>query len=134
MDAGLKDATTFVSKVSFAQAWHGGDPRYLAAIRDITMAISDDSQTYATGLTLREVLTQATASNVAKPPESHALTGTLSGKTTGQDRVQALIDRMRQNKSFEPKLGGTDAGKGHDVTFSIIFTYTPAQYLAAAKK
>ena len=45
------EARVFVDKVSFAQRWHGGNPRYLACLRDLTATLPDDHETYATNLT-----------------------------------------------------------------------------------
>ena len=124
----VADATAFVDKVSFAQAWHGGDPRYLAAVRDLTEAMGDDPDTYATGLTLREAPRSTNPNSVTstavKTPDINLLSGLLSGRTTDQEHVQTLLDKMRKNKAFsEPKLGGSDIGRAREVNFTITFSY-----------
>jgi hypothetical protein len=120
----LVDATAFVDKVSFAQAWHGGDPRYLAAIRDLTIAMGDDPDTFATGLTLREVVRTNVNSSTSKTPETNQITGVLSGRTVDQEHVQTLLERLRKNKAFvEPKLADSTSGRGREVNFSINFNY-----------
>jgi hypothetical protein len=124
-------AEAFVSRVSFAQAWHAGEPRYLACVRDLTNAIPDDGATFATSLVIREAVRSAaggaTASSPSNPKKSevHVLAGLLYGKTTDQQHVQIVLDRMKQNPAFTAvKLGGTqDAGRGQQVSFSITFDY-----------
>lgn len=129
----ITTATAFVSKVSFASAWHGGSPRYLACLRDLTTAIPEDGQTYATSVIIRETAKPPTGSstsnsNVApKANEIPTLSGLMYGKTSDQQRVQGIIDRMNRMPAVfkDVKLGGSDAGRGHEVSFSISFTYVP---------
>lgn len=123
----IKAAEAFVTKVSFAQGWHGGDPRYLACVRDITLAIPDDEQTYATGLVVRDEQRPTGSSGAPKPPASRSLTGQLTGKAPNQQRVQVVIDQMQRNRAFtQAKLGSTqNNGRNGEVAFSIDFTYLP---------
>ena len=104
-------AEAFVSKVRFAAGWHGDNPRYLAAMREVTMAIPDDEQTFATSLILREVAKQSAPAGTSSKPVSDpgTLVGQLSGKTTEHSRVEQILDRMRHMPAFtEVKLGGAD--------------------------
>lgn len=135
--AGIKDrrdsADAFVDKVSFARAWHGGDPRYLNCIRDLTSAMPDDGETYATNLILREmprpILPGGSTGPNGKPAPVavRELTGILYGKTSDQRHVEALQDRIGRTSTFvDVKLGGSDdAGRGREVSFSINFIYVP---------
>ena len=129
----LATATAFVTNVSFAQAWHGGDPRYLTVLRDLTNAMPEDGQTYATSITVHEAPhpkstgSGSPAANAAKQAEARNLLNQLFGKTSDQQHVQILLDRMKRVPNFtDVKLGGTqDLGKSHEVSFSITFTYVP---------
>ncbi len=130
----VKSANEFVTKVSFAQAWHMGSPRYLSCLRDLTLAIPQDGQTYALSLTLRENVppvsnsSGAAGSSAPKISTVRTLTGRLDGKTSDQRRAQQTLDQLKaMPKSFtDVKPGGTqDAGKGREVSFSISFTYLP---------
>jgi hypothetical protein len=135
----LTTAEAFVNRVSFAQAWHAGDPRYLACLRDLTNAIPDDGQTYVTSLVVREavrgadgkpVAQQAPGSSLApKKGEQHVLAGLLYGKTSDQQRAQIVLDQVKRNPAFTAvKFGGTqDAGRGREVSFSISFDYRQAK-------
>jgi len=130
-------AGAFVAKVSFAQAWHGGDPRYLACVLDLTRAIPEDGVTYATSLILRETVpgpSRATpaggsSADVPKPPEVRTLTGQLFAKTADQQRAQLLLDTLRRLPNFrDVKSGGTaGADRGREVSFSVSFTYVPVR-------
>ena len=138
MKTEMTDATAFVDKVGFAQAWHGGDPRYLAAIRDLTSAMSDDPETFATSLALREVAKPVGSSTAAnKIVDTHTLAGVLNGRTSDLQHVQTLIEKMRRFNAFgDPKSGGSDLGRGKEVNFSITFNYALPETSAqlAAKK
>jgi len=127
----VEAATAFVSKVSFAQGWEADAPRYLACIRDLTAACPDDGQTYATSLILRETARPTAAAGPTTAPSRpvRTLSGQLGGKTVDQDHVQIVLDRIAHTRAFtDVKLGGAFvAGRGHEVSFSIAFTYTPPQ-------
>ena len=126
----LQSAQDFVNKVSFAQAWHGGQPRYVQCLRDLTAAIPEDGQTYATGLMLKEVAqnTGSSSSASSKAADSRNLAGQLVGKTSDQERAQILVDRLQKNKSFKDvRLDHTqNANRDSEVSFLILFTYVPA--------
>jgi hypothetical protein len=127
-------ADLFVSKVSVAQAWHGGNPRYLACLRDLTNSVPDDHQTYVTNLHLNETArTSATpGTSAAKTVEIRTLTGQLVGKTGDQQQVQAILDQMRRNPAFiDVKNGGSEeTGRSREVSFSINFVYLPVKSAA----
>jgi hypothetical protein len=85
----IQTAEAFVSRVSFAQGWHNGEPRYLACLRDLTSAIPDDGQTYATSLIVREAPKETTnarsaavspAAAAAKRIEGRVISGQLYGR------------------------------------------------------
>ncbi len=125
-------AEAFVDKVSFARAWHGGDPRFLSCIRDLTAAMPDDGETYATNLTIREsphpfAPAGSTGSSKASAADVRSLSGTLYGKSIDQRHVEVLQDRIARTAAFvEVKLAGSDdAGRGREVSFSINFVYVP---------
>jgi hypothetical protein len=129
--AGSKDevnkAQQFVSKVSFAQNWQGGQPRYLACLRDLTAAVSDDGQTYATTLSLRETAhngnSAPTNKNVA---DLRSLSGQMSGRSGDQQRIQRLVERIKHTPGFSDVtlVGTQNVVRENSVTFSISFTYT----------
>jgi hypothetical protein len=131
--SGQKDqvaaADVFIAKVSIAEAWHGGNPRYLALLRDITNTIPDDVQTYATSLHISETPKAPTSvgSNAVKTVEVRTLTGQLTGKTGDQQEVQGIMDAMKRNRAFiEVKNTGAEGSvRNRDVTFTINFIYLP---------
>lgn len=122
-------ANAFSQKVSFARGWHGGNPRYLACLRDLTNAIPQDNQTYATSLVLKEVAVKQNGAAAVKPgaAEADSLTGQLYGKTSDQQRVQLLLDQMKRVRTFtDVKLGGSNiSGRNGEVSFSVTFNYVP---------
>ncbi len=125
MKGEIAAADAFVSKVTFAQAWHTGAARYLACVRDLTKALPDDMVTYATNVQVHEITQLVKGKSV----QTGNLFGTLYGKTADQQRVQTVLDGIKGLPSFtDVKLGGTqDAGRGREVSFSITFTYRPAK-------
>ncbi len=114
----IASAQEFVDKVTFAQAWHGGDPRYLACVRDMTLAMQEDPDTFAISLIIGD------APRLPGKPDTHALSGVLQGKAEDQQRVLKLLNALRRFPGFiEVSPGGSDAGRSREVTFSIHFTY-----------
>jgi hypothetical protein len=125
-------ANEFVTKVSFAQYWHMGDPRYIACLADLTKAIPQDNQTYALSLILKEDA-PAPGNSTATSLQAHAplvrtLTGRLDGKTNNQRNAQQVAEQLKlMPKSFKDvKTPGTSiSGRGGEVSFSVTFTYVP---------
>jgi hypothetical protein len=126
IDPEIKTAKAFVSKVSVAQAWHGGEPQYLACLRDLTEAIPEDGQTYATTLTLSELAHQSSG-------EARKFLGHMDGKTSDEQRAQwlSILDRLKRNPAFtDVTLGSTNnLTREREVSFSITFTYDPSKAL-----
>jgi hypothetical protein len=138
MKSEITAALGFVSKVSVAQAWHAGQPQYLACLRDLTDAIPEDGQTYASSLSLAEVThpssgssSPSSAAAVAKETESRKLIGHLDGKTSDQQRAQwlSILDLLKSNPAFsDVTLGSTsNLTREREVSFSVNFTYDPAK-------
>jgi Tfp pilus assembly protein PilN len=129
MSGEIKAADSFVAMVNFAQHWHGGQSRYLLCLRDLTLAVPEDGQTYATNLILRDPAASPSAARPAgpnaKPIDTTLLSGQFFGKTMDQQAVQTLIDRLKHSAGFtDVKLGGTqNAARNGEVAFSITFTY-----------
>ena len=62
----------------------------------------------------------------AKQVDAASLTGQLSGKTSDQRQMGAILDAMKRIRAFRNvKLGGSTGGKGGEVSFSIDFDYLP---------
>jgi hypothetical protein len=125
----IKSATEFVNKVSFAQSWHMGNPRYLACLRDLTDAMPQDFQTYAMALTLREEAPPQGSSSSAQKPvtPSKNLTCRLEGKTSDQQKgIQVVTLLKKKPKLFKDvKSLGTNVGSRGEVSFTVTFTYVP---------
>jgi hypothetical protein len=126
--AKVKQATEFVSKVSFAQSWHMGNPRYLACLRDLTTALPQDGQTYAMALTLREEAPpQGSIASAQKTAPSRNLTCRLEGKTSDQQKPIQVVQALKKfPKVFkDAKSLGTTVGARGEVSFTVTFTYMP---------
>lgn len=125
-------AEDFVNKVSFAQAWHGGNPRYLACLQDLTVAIPEDYQTYVTNIVIQEVPKPAVTSSSTKAPkaaanETRPLSVHLFGKTGDHDKVSRLLSQLQLVPTFtDVTLTNSNANpRERDWSFAITFTYTP---------
>jgi hypothetical protein len=129
MSDDLKAANTFIARVSFAQAWQTGDPRYLSCLRGLTMALSDDDRTYATNVSLREAARSGAAAsamvNGEKSPPPSNLSGLINGKASDPNGWSKLQSRLQALPGFtEVKLHSTtNADRSHEVSFSISFNY-----------
>jgi hypothetical protein len=113
----IDDATEFVGKVTFAQTWHGTDPRYLACVRDVTNAMSVDFDTFCTSLIISD------APHPPKTPDTHGLVGSITGKALDQAHVIQLEKRLRALSGWGVTPGAVDQGKGREVTFTLSFDY-----------
>ncbi len=123
----VKSAEAFVNSVIFARQWMNADPRYVACVRDLTAGLADgDKNAYATNLVIRE---QTRVQAGGKQVPTGQLAGTLAGRTSDQQRVQSVVDALRQISSFtDVKLAGTqDAGRTGEVSFTVAFTFDPVK-------
>jgi len=104
MEPHVKTATSFVSKVAFAERWEAGDPRYLACLADLTSIIPEDGQTYLTSLSIKEkeirpdVIRAAVAAG--KIPPVPGLQVTISGNAPNNIRAQDLFNAFLAHKEW----------------------------------
>jgi hypothetical protein len=119
----------FVSKVSTAWQWHTDAPRYLACMRDLTLAIPEDYQTYVTTLTLHDEAPHVSGAGTTNQKEiqTRRLVGSLDGRTPDQTGAVRIVDQLTRNPAFsEAKLGNTgNVPRAREVTFQITFIYDP---------
>jgi hypothetical protein len=109
----VSTAKPFVNTMGFAETFQGAKPRYLTCLRDITQAVPEDGQTYLTSL------------HVGVDPKG-AFTGDFAGRSTGNQEVINLMDRLNASGHFaelKRKLDGR--GNGPEVLFSVTFKYKP---------
>ncbi len=136
-DDAARNAQTFVDKVTVAKRWHAGDPRYLACLRDLTVALPSDRETYATNLTLREPARPtgaAAQAAAARAPDDVTLIGRLEAKTSDQVQAQQVVDRLKSLPAFtNVKPGGssvTGTRNQQEVSFIVTFVYVPQKSTA----
>jgi hypothetical protein len=120
----------FVTKVTFAKAWHGGDPRHLGCLQDLTVAIPEDSSTYVTGITIQDPpkpLTNTTAEAKKAAADQRQLSVHLSGKTSDHNRFSDLLTQLQQVSTFSQVLvtNSNANPRERDWSFAVTFTYTP---------
>ena len=114
-----KMAKAVVSRIQFASAWHAGNPKYLACLRDLTIAGVDPGQLYGISLDLQED---------AKTPGQ--MRGRFSGKAVNPDAVLKLRDHLSQAGRFSDVttslMEQRDSGKnGKEIGFTLVFNYRP---------
>lgn len=131
-EATVKTAELFVSRVNYAKGWHYDDPRFVAILRDLMIArdaLTDDNQTFATKLSLKE----GTRVEQGKTIRTGDIHGELFGKTPDQKLVQDIIDTLKQNPNFLEVSWGEMriSGRTREVSFSVKFTYRPPAKPAA---
>ncbi len=94
-EQGARDkAVKFVNLVSFAKNWSAADPIYLDCLRDLTSAMPEDFQTYATSLEIKAetpIAPSASSTTVtAKADLPRTLLVTLQGRTSDAGNVTNL--------------------------------------------
>jgi type II secretory pathway component PulL len=114
MKPALDIARPFLANMQFIESFQTTRPRFLAAIRDLDVAIPpQDSQTYLTNFDLRA-----------------NMTGLFAGRSDNEQNVMALIDKLRSGGRFtdircklDPRSGR--AGAAAELSFFVTFTYVP---------
>jgi hypothetical protein len=114
MKPALDVARPFLANMQFIESFQTSRPRFLAAIRDLAVAIPpQDSQTSLTNFDLRA-----------------NMTGLFAGRSDNEQNVMALIDRLRSGGRFtdircklDPRSGR--AGAAAELSFFVTFTYVP---------
>jgi hypothetical protein len=118
-----------VARVSYAQTWQAGDPRYVACLRGLTLALSDDDRTYATNVSVREAVRTGTPASALvdgeKTPPPNGLAGLINGKASDPNGWSKLVSRLQAQPGFtEVKLHSTTTpDRAHEVAFSISFNF-----------
>lgn len=108
----LKIAEPFVNSMRFADGFVETRPRHLACLRDVTVALPPDGQTYLSGFHLQT-----------------NMKGEISGRANDNPSVVALKDKLHATKRFTNLNVRTDARDSHGsasgVSYTITFTYVP---------
>ncbi|HUB23885.1 MAG TPA: hypothetical protein VL992_00550, partial [Tepidisphaeraceae bacterium] len=79
----VERAQRFVANTEFARSFQSRNPRYLACIRDLTVALSQDNQTYFNSFNLRT-----------------DMTGEVIGRSSAEQNVVNLIDKLGAGGQF----------------------------------
>jgi hypothetical protein len=142
---GVKAAQGFVDKVTFAQGWHGGNPKFLACFRDLTNAMPEDGQSFVThvrfddevqaqgaarapGIPVAQGAAAQKAAAVVK--KTRVIRVTLDGKTSSDRDVDIIRDRLQKQPRFKNvtvSADARDARSGREVSFKANFTYLPEE-------
>ena len=131
----IKNKNDFLSQVTFAErCWHGGDPRYLACMKDVIDSMPglvNNSDTYATFLEVKEAPrpTNSATAGTSKADESRSLTGHCGCPHHDPCQHHHVLAALRTNKAFtDVKIGATIfTPRTRETSFSISFTYTPGK-------
>jgi hypothetical protein len=105
------EAKTFVTNAEFAQSFQSRRPVCVACLRDLTLAVAPDDQTFFTSFSLRA-----------------ELTGEVAGRSTGERNILGLVDRLNASGRFANvslKVEPHGARESGDVNFSLTFSYVP---------
>lgn len=110
MEGPFKIAKPFVTNLEFAESFQGSKPpRYLAAIRDVTLMLPAEGQTYLTSFHL-----------------GANMKGEFAGRSQSDQDVLNLLDKLNAGGHFADLRRKLDArGNGTDVLFSVTFRYLP---------
>jgi hypothetical protein len=132
-------AEQFVKKVAFAQGWHGGDPRFLACLTDITKLFPDNGEIYATQVTLSSKDTKidaskdATAATRAAAEARHIMV-TIDGVAPSQKDAVDLYNRFQSKRDRFINLKGPNTSgnqRSQETKFSLSCEYVPVEKAAS---
>jgi hypothetical protein len=105
----LKTARPFVQNMQFVETFASNHPKYLACLRDVTVAIPTGSKAYLTNFHLQA-----------------SMRGEISGHAPSDQDVINLTDQLNASGHFvELKRKLESGGRAGDVAFSVTFTYSP---------
>jgi hypothetical protein len=106
-------ARPFVESMRFAESYRTSKPRYLACLKDLTMAITPPENTYFTSFNL-----------------DRDMRGLVVGHSDSVQSVLSFLDNLKSIGRFEGLQRSVDAhaarNSRNDVIFSVSFTYRPA--------
>ncbi len=122
--ADIDTAKTAKDRLEAARKWASGKPNYTTCLRDITRLFPEDTSIYVTGLTLHP-----------KDP----MTGEIIGKASNANQVLRFLDTLNQPTSpfkgaKSPDTSAASKTVGNEVTFTITFTYNPAEATTRGSK
>lgn len=125
----VKAAKTSIAKIGFAEGWFRREPRFLAALRELTMVFSDDGQAWATNLVIKDEV-------IAPPPGAPAsanlvprneVRGTLTGRAVDQKAALSVVERMTKAsatfsdvKMLDYRAAGRDS---REFSFTVSFNF-----------
>jgi hypothetical protein len=134
----VDSAELFVKKVAFAQGWHGGDPRFLACLSDITKLFPESGDIYATQVTLSSKDTKidaskdATAATRAAAEARHIMV-TIDGVAPSQKDAIDLYNRFQSKRDRFINLKGPNTSgnqRSQETKFSLSCEYVPVEKTA----
>src|SRR5205823_1577370 len=104
MDGPFKIAKPFVTNLEFAESFQGSKPpRYLACVRDLTLMLPAEGQTYLTSFHL-----------------GASMKGEFAGRSQSDQDVLNLMDKLNAGGHFADLRRKLDArGNGTEVLFSV---------------
>jgi hypothetical protein len=109
LEPSLKTARPFVQNMQFVETFDGHQPKYLACLRDVTLAMPPDPKTYLTNFHLKA-----------------DMRGEIAGRAGNSQDVLNVTDQLGASGHFADLKRKLEAGgKTGDVGFTVTFTYSP---------
>jgi hypothetical protein len=109
LEPSLKTAKPFVQNMQFVETFGGNHPKYLACLRDVTLAIPVNPKTYLTNFHLKA-----------------NMKGEISGRAGNSQDVLNVTDQLNASGHFTDLKRKLEAGaKSGDVAFTVTFSYAP---------
>jgi hypothetical protein len=95
--------------MQFVETFGGNHPKYLACLRDVTLAIPVNPKTYLTNFHLKA-----------------NMKGEISGRAGNSQDVLNVTDQLNASGHFTDLKRKLEAGaKSGDVAFTVTFSYAP---------
>jgi hypothetical protein len=107
----LATARPFVSQMQFVKTFQPGQSNYLKCLKDLTVSLPEQGQTYLTSFVLEA-----------------DMKGACIGHSGSEQDVLDLLDKLNANGRFtglNRKLDARPKGNAADVLFTISFNYAP---------
>ncbi len=113
MEKDIKSAESTIDRISYGRTYFETRPLHLECLREVTMAFGYEEPIWTTSFNYRD-----------------NRKGQIRGKTTDENLILTVLDRLRANKKFASvQLNDSRAvgGKSNEWSFTISFTFVAVE-------
>jgi Tfp pilus assembly PilM family ATPase len=126
----IKADQALIDQVAYAELWYDARPGVLECLRQLSETFPQEGVIWTSSLKLSDNSKASADSKSRMGSQPRSVAGQVDGKAVDRERMLAVLDRLKANKSFSKVNFGElrdAAGQSRDVAFTISFTFTPTE-------